>query len=651
MPLAAPRDSTIAVVGDGFGSLIVYATAVYLGFRPEEITIYGPAKSPVETYQQFAYNLGQTVLRSESESHFLPADWPTFAELEAWSRKSLKPLIRSTRRRYNPGVPDILAEANVVARRLGWDDNRYVTKVGWLQRADTTNGDSPHFVLFDEDAQYIGRAKHVMLACGHGPLSYPPVLAKARQDPALADRIVQAYASKTYDPNGRYIVIGSGIASVNEWANAIDVGAKCISLVRNPTPDEQDLNTPRCFFEALGIDAFQSLSFDQRMEFLGRILKGTAPHRRGWDEKIATGRNEGRFEQIIGEIDEIQPGPLGLRVHIMSKHGEDPGWLDVTGRHHRHRVQQVRAVGASPAPAGRVLQGADRGRPHEAAVELRPAGARPARLALRRDGHPRERGDHPWRHDRRAQVHRAPLRRRLLRGREAEAPPVPVAARDATEAGGRDVQDGPPRAQGRATGLMCPTALGRVQTRVVILIGPAILATILSIVTDNEGWIVTIGIYLLMGVALDTIVYPYLIKWQPPWLTFVLAVGEFVILFLLVKTLQPGHAPYGDPDKFIGWDDWRPIALYWVSWTMAIVTKIVVLPLISLSWIENGGEFRKVGWSVAPEYQPLPMLAAIDDRPAEGKLVREFTSTHAVPDLQIARPLTALHQTPPPSEN
>ncbi len=198
---------------------------------------------------------------------------------------------------------------------------------------------------------------------------------------------------------------------------------------------------------------------------------------------------------------------------------------------------------------------------------------------------------------------------------------------------------------------MCPTALGRVQTRVAILIGPAILATILSIVTENEGWIVTIGIYLLMGVALDTIIYPYLIKWQPPWLTFVLAVGEFVILFMLVKTLQPGHAPYGDPGNYPGWDDWRPIALYWVSWVMAIVTKIVVLPLFSLSWIENGGEFRKVGWSVAPEYQPLPMLAAVDERGSEGKLVREFTSTHTVPDLQIARPLTALHQTPPPSEN
>src|SRR6266849_3470313 len=104
MPASAPRDSTIAVVGDGFGSLIVYATAVYLGFPRDQITIYGPNPEPVGTYSHYAYNLGQTVLRSESESHFLPADWPTFAELEAWSRRSLAPLVRSAQRRYNPGL-------------------------------------------------------------------------------------------------------------------------------------------------------------------------------------------------------------------------------------------------------------------------------------------------------------------------------------------------------------------------------------------------------------------------------------------------------------------------------------------------------------------------------------------------------------------
>ena len=106
-----PRDSVIAVVGDGFGSLLVHTTARYLGFENPEITIFGPSDNPVGTYQQFAYNLGQTVLRSESESHFLAPDWPTFAQIDAWSRRSPAPLWRTTRRKYNPGVPEILTEA------------------------------------------------------------------------------------------------------------------------------------------------------------------------------------------------------------------------------------------------------------------------------------------------------------------------------------------------------------------------------------------------------------------------------------------------------------------------------------------------------------------------------------------------------------
>src|SRR3954469_6398212 len=124
MSQTAPEDATIAIVGDGFGSLIVYATAVYLGFAPSDIVIYGTNDTPVGTYQQFAYNLGQTVLRSESESHFLPADWPTFAQLDAYSRRSVAPLLRSSRRKYNPGVPEILAQAGVVARRLDWEGSR-----------------------------------------------------------------------------------------------------------------------------------------------------------------------------------------------------------------------------------------------------------------------------------------------------------------------------------------------------------------------------------------------------------------------------------------------------------------------------------------------------------------------------------------------
>jgi hypothetical protein len=170
-----------------------------------------------------------------------------------------------------------------------------------------------------------------MLAPGHGPLSFPPVLAKARKDPAVADRIVQAYEPKQYAAGGRYIVLGAGIASVNEWANILDAGASALALTRNPQPETQDLNVPRCLFESIGIDAYTQLPFDQRIEFLGQVLRGTRPDRREWLTRIKNGQKEGRFDAVIGEIDKVEPGRAGLRVYVKSAHGEDPGWLDVTG--------------------------------------------------------------------------------------------------------------------------------------------------------------------------------------------------------------------------------------------------------------------------------------------------------------------------------
>jgi hypothetical protein len=225
-------------------------------------------------------------------------------------------------------VAEILTEAQVVQRRMGWDSTRVPLRVGWLQREMAP---MPHFVLYDEAANFIGRSKHVMLAPGHGPLAFPPVLAKARNDPSLRDRIVQAYQPKRYVAGGRYIVLGAGIASVNEWANILDAGGSVLALTRNPQPETQDLNVPRCLFESIGIDAYVSLPFEQRIRFLGEVLKGTRPDRKQWIDRIERGQREGRFAAAIGEISAVERVPAGLRVHISSAHGEDPGWLDVTG--------------------------------------------------------------------------------------------------------------------------------------------------------------------------------------------------------------------------------------------------------------------------------------------------------------------------------
>ena len=75
----------------------------------------------------------------------------------------------------------------------------------------------------------------------------------------------------------------------------------------------------------------------------------------------------------------------------------------------------------------------------------------------------------------------------------------------------------------------------------------------------------------------------------------------------------------------------------------------MILPILSLSWIENAGEFRQTGWSVPPEIEPMPLLAAEPERaPGEIRLVREFSSVNQIPDeLRNVPAPSGVHQAPP----
>jgi hypothetical protein len=191
---------------------------------------------------------------------------------------------------------------------------------------------------------------------------------------------------------------------------------------------------------------------------------------------------------------------------------------------------------------------------------------------------------------------------------------------------------------------MCPTVYGRVQTRWAILIVPALIATVISLATGNEGWIVLIGLYFVIGVALDTAFYPFIIRWQPPWLTFTLAVGEFVLVFLAAHFLK------------VHLSDLDAIIEYWVAWWIAIWIKVGILPLLSLSWIENAGEFRSTDWSVAPEYLPLPVNVFSPEPATEGPppLARKFSAAviEIPEELRRVPSPSGVHQIPtgpPPS--
>jgi hypothetical protein len=181
---------------------------------------------------------------------------------------------------------------------------------------------------------------------------------------------------------------------------------------------------------------------------------------------------------------------------------------------------------------------------------------------------------------------------------------------------------------------MCPTPTGRIHTRVSSLISGAILAAIYSLATGEEGWIVLIGVYLLMGVMLDGGVYAWLLRYQPPWMTFVLALGEYGFLLVLGDLLHVGLTVV------------EATILYWVTWVLAIWTKVVILPIASLTYLESSFEFRRPGWSIPPQQAQIPVLAATDEaRGGPGALLERASGVQERP-LELHPGPSAVHHSP-----
>jgi hypothetical protein len=189
---------------------------------------------------------------------------------------------------------------------------------------------------------------------------------------------------------------------------------------------------------------------------------------------------------------------------------------------------------------------------------------------------------------------------------------------------------------------MCPTPTGRIHTRVAIwTLGPFIIGLIFSLVSGHWDWLVLAGVYLMLGIFLDTAVYTWLLKWQPPWMGGVLALAEFGLLLVLAGILNDKTG--GLSQISIG----EAIGFYWLCWVVASIVKIVVLPIASLTYVESAAEFRTTEWSVPPPLEPLPILASSEEAKAgPGPVIREASGVHAKPLEPLPSP-SGVHRLPP----
>jgi len=124
---------------------------------------------------------------------------------------------------------------------------------------------------------------------------------------------------------------------------------------------------------------------------------------------------------------------------------------------------------------------------------------------------------------------------------------------------------------------MCLTFAGRLQTRLVSLIGPLLLMTIYVGITRDPVYFTLFALMATLGLALDLVVYHWLIGYQARWLTILLGTFEFILLASLAV------APV---------DLVRMAAFYAPAWLLVWLTLEVVLPLAWPRWAEDGGEFR-----------------------------------------------------------
>src|SRR3954465_13767717 len=179
---------------------------------------------------------------------------------------------------------------------------------------------------------------------------------------------------------------------------------------------------------------------------------------------------------------------------------------------------------------------------------------------------------------------------------------------------------------------MCPPPTGRIHTRTATIILPAIFGLIVSLITGHWDWLVLIGVYYLLGIFLDTAVYSWLLKDQPPWgglgpavcgvglpLGLVLALAEFGLLLVLAGILND-QAGGGLSNVSVG----EAAIFFWCAWILAALTKIVILPIASLTYGGSAGGFRRTEGSIPPPLEPLPVLASSAEAKAgPGPVIRE----------------------------
>jgi hypothetical protein len=142
------------------------------------------------------------------------------------------------------------------------------------------------------------------------------------------------------------------------------------------------------------------------------------------------------------------------------------------------------------------------------------------------------------------------------------------------------------------------TLRGRIETRLAAAVLPVLVAAILSPLLHVWWPLELAGLMLGIGLLLDTALYHRLLPYQPGWVAVPLGLLELALVMTAARLLELG-APLGPA-----------VALFAASWLWLQLLGHAGLPLLRLSWPEDGGELGRAGRTLVVA-APLALLATV----------------------------------------
>lgn len=300
LPLKEPQASEIAIIGGGFGALMAVAVLRFRGVALHDIRVYSDNGSPEKMWEKTIRAFGLTHMRSESAGHFYPTDSPGLATVEAVATWSLKPLVLSWFDAYHPTVDFFLYHTRRIARLVGYYKMVIPTRIGRIAK------EGNHFLLYNEQAQLCGMANHIIIGVGHGGLILPAPVQTYRERFGQDNLVVHSFEEKEYAPPRRILIVGDGLTSGSECANALLAGSTVYVLSRQGKYVKQALNTPRHYFSRRGIMPYRLKNTPERIAELKAATRGTIKPYHMWMKLFKQAEASGQLKYVQGELLDLQ---------------------------------------------------------------------------------------------------------------------------------------------------------------------------------------------------------------------------------------------------------------------------------------------------------------------------------------------------------